>query len=364
MSSITASKVKVHDNHTAFTGPSSRRGEGFPLYCQASKSDVAGCKEKSTASSLNLEEQGGAVVGRFAPTPSGKLHLGNLFSFMVAYLVSRRANGKVLMRIEDLDPARSKQAYIDSIFRCLDALGFEWDNEPLYQSKRTEAYREAYEKLKKQELVYPCFCTRADLHAANAPHYGEEVLYAGTCRALTYEERLKKAQVRNPASRVIVPSKRFKFEDLFQGATSFNLTECSGDFVVRRSDGVYAYQLAVVVDDASMDVTSVVRGFDLLTSTPRQIFLQECLGYPTPHYGHVPLILDTSGKRLAKRDKDTDIETLLFEKNVSPQRLLGELAYATGLSSERRSMTLDELTRQANLTALKGKRSIKLSVDL
>ena len=127
---------------------------------------------------------------------------------------------------------------------------------------------------------------------------------------------------------------------------------------------MYAYQLAVVVDDASMDVTSVVRGFDLLTSTPRQIFLQECLGYPTPHYGHVPLILDTSGKRLAKRDKDTDIETLLFEKNVSPQRLLGELAYATGLSSERRSMTLDELTRQANLTALKGKRSIKLSVDL
>lgn len=309
-------------------------------------------------------KQGRTLVGRFAPTPSGKLHLGNLFSFLVAYIVSRRDNGKVLMRIEDLDPARSKQIYIDSAFRCLDALGFQWDNEPLYQSSRTEAYQAAYEQLNKQNLLYPCFCTRADLHAANAPHYGEEVLYTGTCRNLSREEQKQKASLRNPATRVIVPDKRYMFDDILQGELSFNLVECSGDFVVRRSDGVFAYQLAVVVDDASMGVSSVIRGYDLITSTPRQIFLQECLGYSRPEYGHVPLILDSSGKRLAKRDKDNDIDSLLYERGVHPRMLLGELAYATGLADERRSMGVDELVKHADLSTLKGKQSIKLSTSL
>ena len=349
--------------YSAAIGPSSHREEGFPLCVPAMSAASLRYDPDGIIDSRNAEDRAQTLVGRFAPTPSGKLHLGNLFSFLIAYLTSRRAHGKVLMRIEDLDPARSKQVYIDSVFRCLNAFGFEWDNEPLYQSTRTEAYHEAYMQLNRMGLLYPCFCTRADLHAANAPHYGEEVVYAGTCRSLSGKERNQKARLRNPATRIIVPSKFFTFKDFFQGNIAFNLIESSGDFVIQRSDGVYAYQLAVVVDDAMMGVTSVVRGYDLITSTPRQMFLQKCLGYQTPCYGHVPLILDAKGKRLAKRDKDADIETLLFEKQISPQRILGDLAYATGLIKERRSIEVDELVKYADLSVLEGKRSIKLASD-
>lgn len=156
------------------------------------------------------------------------------------------------MRIEDLDPARSKQFYADGVFRSLEALGFEWDNQPVYQSSRTEAYQEAYQELDRKGLLYPCFCTRADLHSANAPHFGEEVLYQGTCRTLTKLEQEANAKRRSPATRIAVPDEPFSFNDLFQGLQSFNLTECSGDFIIQRSDGVFAYQLAVTVDDAWM----------------------------------------------------------------------------------------------------------------
>ena len=303
------------------------------------------------------------TVGRFAPTPSGKLHVGNLFSFLIAYLVARQQGGSVLMRIEDLDPSRSKQCYIDAIFRNLDALGFEWDNEPIYQSNRTEAYEEAFKQLQKQGLIYPCFCTRADLHSANAPHYGEETIYAGTCRALTEQQRIAKESVRNPAMRIIVPSTPISFVDRFQGTRTYNLEECSGDFIVRRSDKVFAYQLAVVVDDAWMGVTSIVRGYDLITSTPRQMFLQQRLGLETPNYGHVPLIVDSAGKRLAKRDKALDIDFLLNEKNVRPERLLGKLAYSTGLIADDDAVTLDELVKDVDLSCLEGKMSISLQND-
>ncbi len=207
----------------------------------------------------------------------GKLHLGNLFSFMVAYLVARRVGGSVLMRIEDLDPARSKQVYADGVFRNLEALGFEWDNQPVYQSSRTEAYREAYQELDRKGLLYPCFCTRSDLHSANAPHFGEEVLYQGTCRTLTKHEQEEKQsdEARQPV--LLYLPNVLRLVIFFQGPQSFSLAECSGDFIVQRSDGVYAYQLAVTVDDAWMGVTSVVRGSDLLTSTPRQMYLQKCL---------------------------------------------------------------------------------------
>ena len=309
-------------------------------------------------------KQGRVVVGRFAPTPSGKLHLGNLFSFLVAYLVAKQDGGSCLMRIEDLDPARSKQEYIDAVFRDLDALGFGWDNVPVYQSNRTEAYEEAYRLLQEQDLLYPCFCTRADLHSANAPHFGDETVYPGTCRMLNAEQRAAKRARRNPAMRIIVPSQPISFRDIFQGKQTFNLAECSGDFILRRSDGVFAYQLAVVVDDAWMGVTSVVRGYDLITSTPRQMYLQRCLGLDTPSYGHIPLIVDSAGKRLAKRDKATDIDYLLNEVGVRPEELLGRLAYATGLTSEKAPVTLDELAKNADTTGLLGKTSIKLQDSL
>lgn len=312
---------------------------------------------------MDSDKKGSTVVGRFAPTPSGKLHLGNLFSFLVAYLVARRENGSVLMRIEDLDPARSKQTYVDSAFRCLEALGFEWDNEPVYQSARTNAYREAFERLKGKELLYPCYCTRADLHAANAPHFGEEVVYAGTCRNLSMAQRQEKTAHRDPATRIKVPDSPISFHDIFQGNQTFNLAECSGDFIVRRSDGVFAYQLAVVVDDAWMGVTSVVRGCDLITSTPRQQYLYRCLGLPVPEYGHVPLMVDSKGKRLAKRDKSTDIEVLLTEYGISPNELLGKLAFHTGLIEKYSPMSLDELIKYADLSQLQGKKRIVVALD-
>lgn len=340
--------------HNTSVSPSSIMEEGLPLHGEATP---------SRTSDFSSQRKEPIAVGRFAPTPSGKLHLGNLFSFLIAYLEVKKSSGKMLLRIEDLDPARSKQSYIDAVFRNLSSLGFEWENEPVYQSRRSDAYQEALEELEKQDLLYPCFCTRADLHAANAPHFGEETIYAGTCRSLSRKQQHEKAERRNPATRVKVPNKPITFIDLFQGAKTFNLTECSGDFIVRRSDSVFAYQLAVVVDDAYMGVNSVIRGCDLITSTPRQIFLQRCLNLPTPAYGHVPLIVDSQGKRLAKRNKDTDIDFLLNEKNMDAPELLGKLAYCTGLIDEPQSTTLDELIRFADVSPIKGKERISVPFD-
>lgn len=298
------------------------------------------------------------LVGRFAPTPSGGLHLGNLFSFLVAYLVAKQSDGEVLLRIEDLDPARTKRQYTESIMRDLEAFGFTWSNSPVFQSDRTEAYLAALGKLQDKGLTYPCFCSRADLHAANAPHFGEEYVYAGTCRNLTSEEIATKRAVRQPATRVKVDDKTRSFNDAFQGPQSFNLEECSGDFIIRRSDGIFAYQLAVVVDDAEMGVSSVVRGVDLLTSTPRQMYLQDLLGAEHPTYAHIPVLVDASGRRLAKRDKDTDLDKMLREQRLSTELILGRLAFSTGLIDEDTSCSIDELVHYADLSKLKGKQAI------
>ena len=265
------------------------------------------------------------------------------------------------MRIEDLDTQRTKQEYADSIFRDLETLGFEWENEPVFQSKRTEAYIAALEKLNQQKLIYPCFCSRADLHSANAPHFGEEYVYAGTCSNLSPSEQAKRAMERNPSTRIRVNSNAIEFTDCFQGAHCYNLEKCSGDFIIRRSDKVFAYQLAVVVDDAAMGVNSVVRGVDLITSTPRQIYLQEKLGFEHPSYGHVPLIVDDSGKRLAKRDSACDVSSLMRDRGITPQRLLGHLAFCAGIIEEDLSASLDELIKYSNLDALCKKQSFKVS---
>lgn len=298
------------------------------------------------------------LVGRFAPTPSGGLHLGNLFSFLIAYLLAKKTDGKILLRIEDLDRARTKKAYADAIMRDLDAFGFSWDNSPIFQSERTDAYLEALKQLQEQNLTYPCFCSRADLHAANAPHFGEEYVYQGTCRSLTSQQVRLKRTVRPPATRVKVDGIIRSFQDEFQGPQSYNLEKCSGDFIIRRSDGVFAYQLAVVVDDAEMGVTSVVRGLDLLTSTPRQMFLQDKLGTSHPVYAHIPVLVDASGRRLSKRDKDMDVHTLLQDRGISAELILGRLSYTAGITDEDRCCSLDELTRYAELSKLYGKKTL------
>ena len=199
------------------------------------------------------------------------MHLGNLWSSLLAWLAARSAGGRMVLRLEDLDPDRCTQAWCDQVMRDLEWLGLDWDNEPVYQSRRTPAYEAAFRQLEEKRLVYPCFCTRAERMAASAPHRSDgQAVYDGRCRRLTAEQREDLARQRNPAWRLAVPDRASSFRDLLQGMYEENLLRDCGDFILRRSDGVYAYQLAVVVDDAWMGVTQVVRGSDLLSSTPRQ----------------------------------------------------------------------------------------------
>ncbi len=282
------------------------------------------------------------VIGRFAPTPSGRLHLGNVLCAMVAYLSARSQGGRFLLRIEDLDiprcPASLSRAAIDD----LTALGFTWDEEPLYQSQRSDIYRRALQYLTEQGHTYPCFCTRAQLHASIAPNLGDTVVvYPGTCRNLTEEEAAERAKTRTPAIRLRVPEEEITFTDRLYGVQKENLAQDCGDFILQRSDGLYGYQLAVVVDDALSGVTEVVRGRDILSATPRQIYLQRLLGYDTPAYLHIPLLMDGDGRRLAKRDRDMDMTALL--KRFTPEEILGQLAYAAGLQQEIRPAALEAL---------------------
>ena len=283
-----------------------------------------------------------AVCGRFAPSPSGRMHLGNLWSCLLAWLAARSQGGRMVLRLEDLDPDRCTQDWCSQVMRDLEWLGLDWDNEPVYQSRRTDIYRTAFARLEERGLVYPCYCTRAERLAASAPHRSDGVvIYDGRCRRLSLQEREELASARRPAWRVEVPEETVSFVDRIQGPFSQNLAHECGDFILRRSDGVYAYQLAVVVDDAAMGVTQVVRGSDLLDSTPRQLWLQEALGFPHPEYGHVPLLLASDGRRLAKRDRDQELGEL--QSRYTAPELVGRLAHLAGLIPEPAPVTPAEL---------------------
>ena len=270
------------------------------------------------------------------------MHLGNLWSSLLAWLAARSAGGRMVLRLEDLDPDRCTQAWCDQVMRDLEWLGLDWDNEPVYQSRRTPAYEAAFRQLEEKRLVYPCFCTRAERMAASAPHRSDgQAVYDGRCRRLTAEQREDLARQRNPAWRLAVPDRAGSFRDLLQGMYEENLLRDCGDFILRRSDGVYAYQLAVVVDDAWMGVTQVVRGSDLLSSTPRQRYLLELLGCPAPEYGHVPLLLAPDGRRLAKRDRDQELGAL--QQRFTARELVGRLAHLAGLIPEAAPVSPEEL---------------------
>lgn len=280
------------------------------------------------------------VVGRFAPSPSGRLHLGNLFCSLLAWLSAKQQGGRILLRIEDLDPARSKREYTDQLQRDLDFLGLDWDeggcgaagpHAPYEQSLRGPFYEQILSRLRRQGLVYPCFCSRAQLHAASAPHAADgEVVYPGTCRNLSEEEIRRRILLRDPALRLIVPDEEISFFDRHYGRCSQNLARECGDFILRRSDGVFAYQLAVVADDAAMGVTEVVRGRDLLSSTPRQLYLYRLLGAAPPSFCHLPLLLAPDGRRLSKRDADLGLDALRA-RGFTAAGITGALAYTAGL---------------------------------
>lgn len=285
---------------------------------------------------------GRPVVGRFAPSPTGRMHAGNIFAALMAWLIAKSQGGRIVLRIEDLDRQRSRREYIDGVQADFELLGLTWDVGPYFQQGREEAYRAAYQALEDRGLIYPCFCSRADLHAASAPHRGEKLVYPGTCRSLTLEERARRAAEKDPAVRIIVPHRAYSLIDQIQGPYRQMLDEECGDFLIRRSDGAFAYQLAVVVDDAEQGVTSVVRGMDLLCSTPQQLYLQDLLGLPHPVYAHVPLLVAEKDRRLSKRDHDASLEALLARFGT-PEGVIGHIAWLTGIRDEDEPATPEQL---------------------
>lgn len=236
------------------------------------------------------------VIGRFAPSPTGPLHFGTLVSALASYLFVRIDGGKWLLRIEDLDPPRVVAGAADTMLFLLEALGFQWDDEVVFQSRRFDRYREVLEDLRSRQLIFECGCSRREI-LASAPHAGEEgPIYPGTCRRGVDRARGQRSL------RLRVSSEEITFVDGIQGEQRQNLERDVGDFVLYRADGVFAYQLAVVVDDLDAGVTQVVRGADLLLSTPRQIWLYRCLGGQSPAYHHHPLVLGSGTNKLSKRD--------------------------------------------------------------
>ena len=285
-------------------------------------------------------------IGRFAPTPSGRMHLGNVFSFLIAWLSAKSRNGQILLRMEDLDTQRTSEEYAQVLREDLQGLGLTWDWESKPQSRRSEAYSRYFDRLRDMDLLYPCYCTRSQLHNVNAPHRSDGTyVYPGTCRHLTQIPQ------RDPAWRVMVPEKTWSFTDLLQGAYTEDLATDCGDFVVRRADGVYVYQLAVTVDDGESGVTEVVRGVDLLSSAPRQMYLQELFGFAHPQYGHVPLLLAPDGRRLSKRDRDLDLDAL--RQRMTAEQLLGSLACTAGLLPKPQAISARELAGEFSWQKLK-----------
>lgn len=284
-----------------------------------------------------------SVVGRFAPTPSGRMHLGNVFAAMMAWLSVRSQGGALVLRMEDLDTQRTSGEYAQLLREDLNWLGLDWDWETPTQSSRTAVYQRYFSRLEALGLLYPCYCTRSQLHSADAPHLSDGTyVYPGTCRNLTAQQRA--AFDRKPAWRVRVPQQRWQVEDLVQGHYESDLSTDCGDMVVRRADGVYVYQLAVTVDDGEAGVTEVVRGMDLLSSAPRQMYLQELLGFPHPRYAHVPMLLAPDGRRLSKRDRDLDLGQL--RQRVTPQQILGTLAAAAGILDRPQAVSAGELAAE------------------
>lgn len=348
----------------------------------------------------------GKGAGRLAPSPTGALHLGNAFAFLSAWLSARSKNLRLVLRIEDIDPERSRPEYAAAIMEDLRWLGLGWDegpdlggpHAPYEQSRRLENYAAALKALQAAALTYPCYCTRKELRSlASAPHPGDEgAPYPGLCRHLAPEERqrleaagrrscvrlnvqaaqkwLQEAAPRSrqwlartpqvgrpgPAVRFAGSAKSWKlalpvcFNDAALGPQSISLERCGGDFALRRPDGVVAYQLAVALDDADMGICEVVRGDDLLLSSPRQILLLRLLGRPEPRYAHLPLVHDASGQRLAKRHKAFTLSALRAA-GIRPEAICGWLAHLAGWTARLEAAHPATLIAAFNFACLRGR---------
>ncbi|NND81098.1 MAG: tRNA glutamyl-Q(34) synthetase GluQRS [Gammaproteobacteria bacterium] len=277
---------------------------------------------------------GSQYIGRYAPSPTGALHLGNLRTALIAWLHARLRDGRFLIRMEDLDTPRVVAGSAESILRDLEWLGLDWDGPVLYQSDRRHHYVEALNELRQQGLVYPCYCSRKDIQmAASAPHARHNV-YPGTCRELDRLTAKRKAQKKSPALRIRVADDQIDFHDAVLGGQHEQLSESCGDFVLQRADGIFAYQLVVVVDDLAQQVSHVVRGADLLSSTARQIFLARNLAADRAaiEYAHIPLLNDAKGQRMAKRDGSESGESWRVAGGTA-ESLVGQFSGQLGIQT-------------------------------
>ena len=283
----------------------------------------------------------GVVRGRFAPSPTGPLHLGNLRTALVAWLLARRDGGEFILRMEDLDRVTSSAEHEAGQLAALRSIGLDWDGEVLRQSERFALYRAAIDRLRTQGLVYECYCTRSEIRQSARAPQGEDLegVYPGTCRHLTEQQRLaKRAGGRRPALRLLSDGRAVAFDDLVAGPQVGRVD----DVVLQRNDGVPAYNLAVVVDDAAQGVTDVVRGDDLLATTPRQIDLHRLLDLPVPRYAHVPLALAPDGTRLAKRHGAVTLDDLAA-RGFSPGDVCARLAASLGIDTGGRAVMAGDL---------------------
>ena len=314
------------------------------------------------------------MPGRFAPTPSGRMHIGNIYAMLGAWLSARSSNDAIYLRIEDIDEPRVVPGAADLIMDDLQWLGLDWDGAPVYQSARHPLYEDVLRALQRlaiddsgavtadatgnaTPLIYPCFCSRADIRAASAPQEGDRfMIYPGTCRRLAEtdpdEVRARLAQGRRHSLRIAMPASNstIAFEDRVFGHQEFNVTREIGDSVVRRADGLFSYQLVVVVDDLAMGVDDIVRGRDLLRSNALQIWIRQALTGSTDYsYAHLPLIDNASGQRLAKREKSLDMG-ILRKHGATPERIIGYCAWLLGLQGDPHSTHPQPMSAQEALT--------------
>lgn len=316
------------------------------------------------------ETEASRVVGRFAPSPSGRMHLGNIFTALISWLSVRKTGGRWILRIEDLDPQRSKIEHARMIEDDLAWLGLDYDegglenrggSGPYMQSLRTEIYEHYLDVLKRTGYAYPCTCTRADIMATQAPHQSDgRVIYGGTCRPPVLPCLDRPEPARPHATRLYVPDREIEFTDGVYGRQTVNLASHCGDFVLRRADGAWAYQLAVVVDDALMGVTEVVRGNDLLLSTAQQLYLYDLIGKRAPRFAHLPLICNADGRRLSKRDMSAGMDYL--RAHYTPQRIIGLLGAMAGLIPYGEALEASELVNEFDWAKIKPADSISAGI--
>ena len=281
--------------------------------------------------------------GRFAPSPTGRMHLGNVFCALLSWLSAKSGGGEWLLRIEDLDPQRSKKDYALQLMDDLQWLGLTWDGEPVWQSERGDIYEHHLQRLAEMQMIYPCYCTRANIMATQAPHETDgRIVYKGTCRP---SELSGQPNISGATIRMMVPDESIPFTDGHYGEQSINLAEHCGDYIIRRKDGAWAYQLAVVIDDALMGVNEIVRGRDLLLSSPQQIHLRKVLFPNTQdevNFVHHPLLCNMQGQRLCKRDKSLDLG-YMRQEGKKAKEIIGYLAHLAGLTDKVYDVTPQEL---------------------